>query len=225
MTISLTGQFADFGNILASVGALGTAAFGMVDATKVYRGGVSNIGFKTIEKVVTPYDSALKLVNANDPHATIRANWINGVPKADQKAVVKSLIRLGLTAATAQSLAAAAPGIAGTALVDAAKKIDAGTALAQQEVDVLGRFDAIVDAQMDAGFEHADQQYRNASKVLAAAFAVVLALLGVWVIEGSAVTISDFMHALFVGAIATPLAPVAKDLTSALGSAVAALKR
>jgi hypothetical protein len=227
MTINLQGHASDFGNILAAISALGAAAFGLVDATKVYRGGVSNIGFGFVKNAVTPYVAALRLVSTADPFATIKANWLNGVAKADQKATVKSLIRLGLTTATVGSLAAGAPGVDAAALQTAAAKVDAGTPLGEQDISALGRFDAIVDAQMDAGFERADQQYRNAAKVLAAVFAIVLALLGVWLIDetqGNPVNFSDFMLALFVGAIATPLAPVAKDLTSAIGSAVTALK-
>ena len=224
MAITLGGSWADFGNILASVGALGTAAFGLVDATKVYRGGVSNIGFGFIKRAVAPYETALRLVDANDPYATILGNWLNGVAKADQKATVKSLIRLGLTGGTVSSLAAGAPGIEAAALQAAALKVDAGQILADEDITVLGRFDAVLDAQMDAAFERADQQYRNAAKVLAAIFAIVLALIGVWIINGKAVEFSDFMLALFVGVIATPLAPVVKDLSSAIGTAVSALK-
>jgi hypothetical protein len=224
MSLSIMGQLSDAGNIFAAISALATAAYGLVDATKVYRGGVSNIGFNFVRSAVTPYVAALQLVNATDPFGTIRANWLNGVTKADQKATVKSLIRLGLTAATASSLAAAAPGVDQAALQAAVDKIDRGVALSEQDITVLGRFDAILDAQMDAGFERADQQYRNAAKVLAGAFAVSLALIGVWIIEGSSVTFSDFSLAFIVGILAIPLAPIAKDISSALGTALTALK-
>lgn len=213
----------NIGTIVSSIGALGTAAFGLVDATKVYQGGVSNIGFGFIRDAVTPYNSALALVNATDPLATVRANWLNGVAKSDQKATVKSLIRLGLTATTVAELAAAAPGIDAKALQAASVKIDGGQALTEEDINVLGRFDAIVDAQMDAGFERADQKYRNAAKVLAAGFAIALAVLGVWVIDGFIDT-SNFTTALLIGVVSTPVAPIAKDLASALGTAVSALK-
>ncbi|MGY2996912.1 hypothetical protein [Mesorhizobium sp. URHB0026] len=212
----------DLGGMVSSIGALGTAAFGLVDATKVYRGGVSNIGFGFISDVVTPYKSALALVNADDPLATVRANWLNGVAKSDQKAAVKSLIRLGLTAASVAALAAAAPGIDAGALKAASLKIDGGQTLTEDDINVLGRFDAIVDAQMDAGFERADQKYRNAAKVLAAGFAITLAMLGEAVLGGT--TPRDYMTALLVGLVSTPVAPIAKDLASALGTAVSAMK-
>lgn len=216
----------NIGGLVSSIGALGTAAFGLVDATKVYRGGVSNIGFGFIRDAVTPYKSALALVNADDPLATVRANWLNGVAKSDQKAAVKSLIRLGLTTTSADALAAAAPGIDAGALKAASLKVDGGQALTEDDINVLGRFDAIVDAQMDAGFERADQQYRNAAKVLAAAFAIVLAVLGGAVMSDytGADGTKNLIVALLVGVISTPIAPIAKDLASALGTAVSAMK-
>lgn len=224
MAIDLQGSVGEFGNILATVGALGTAAFGLVDATKVYRGGISNVGFGFVQKAIEPYSAAFKLVSTTDPYATVRANWLNGVAKSDQKAAVKSLIRLGITTATATSMAAGAPSIDAAALTAAAVKIDTGQALTEEDINMLGRFDAIIDAQMDAGFERADQQYRNAAKVLAGIFSIVLALVGVWLIEKDGVTFSDFVLAFIVGLISTPLAPVTKDLTSAISTAVAALK-
>jgi hypothetical protein len=224
MAINLQGSAGDFGNVVAAISALGTAAFGLVDATKVFRGGVSNIGFNFIRAAIQPYVAALRLVDRDDPFRTIKANWLNGVAKADQKAAVKSLIRLGLTSSTAASIAGGAPGIDAAQLAAVASKIDAGAGLDEAEITLLGRFDAIVDAQMDAGFERADQKYRNAAKVLAALIAIVLAFVGVWVIERDDVGGRDFVLAFFIGLISTPLAPVAKDITSAVGAAVSALK-
>jgi hypothetical protein len=224
MAIDLTGSAGDFGNIIAAIGALGVAAYGLVDATKAFRGGVSNIGLPFLTKALRPYVDALLLVDADDPYVTIRANWLNGVPSADQKAAAKALIHLGLTPATAARLAAGTPGIEAEPLVTVATKLSTGEPLADIDLNLLGRFDTIVDAQLDAAFERADQQYRNVAKLLAAAFAIVLSLVGVWIVEKGAVSTSDFLLALLVGVIATPLAPVAKDVTSAISSAVSAIK-
>jgi hypothetical protein len=218
MPLDTNWTLGDLGTTIAAIGALGTASFGLVDATKVYRGGVSNIGFGFIKDAVEPFRPALELVNPHDPYAVILANWLNGVPKDIQKATVKSLIRLGLTPALAPQLAAATPSVDAVVLQAAATSVAAGLPLTSQQIDQLGRFDAILDARMDTGFERADQKYRNVAKVLAACFAVLLALAGAWWIK------ADFAVAFFVGLIATPLAPIAKDLSSALGTAVSALK-
>jgi hypothetical protein len=72
---------------------------------------------------------------------------------------------------------------------------------------------------LDEGYERADQRYRNAAKVLAGAFSIVLALFGGWIVG------SNPLLALFVGIIAVPLAPIAKDLSRTLQAAVKALTR
>jgi hypothetical protein len=214
----------DFGSTIAAIGALGTAAYGLVDATKVYRGGVSNVGFRFIRDAVEPFRPAFELVNPDDPYAVVLANWLNGVAKDIQKATVKSLIRLGLTPTTASLLAAAVPSVDAAVLTAAAANIAAGLPLTPQHINELGRFDAILDARMDTGFERADQKYRNVAKVLAACFAILLAITGAWWLEGKAFNGGDLAIAFFVGLIATPIAPIAKDLSSALSTAVAALK-
>jgi len=224
MAFDLDGSLGTFGNIVAAVSALGTASFGLVDATKVYRGGVSNVGFRFIRAAVAPFMAALELIDADDPLATLRGNWINGVAKADQKAAAKSLIRLGVTPSTAAQLASRIPGIDAAALTTVAQKIDTGSSLTEDELNLLGRFDAIIDARLDAGFERADQQYRNMAKTIAAGFAVILAIAGMRVVKGEAIGGSDVAVAIFLGVLSIPLAPIAKDLSSALSTAVSAMK-
>lgn len=67
---------------ITAMGALGTAAFGLVDATKVFGGGVSNVGFGAIVRALEPFNAALESATPNW-RATLRANWINGVAKED----------------------------------------------------------------------------------------------------------------------------------------------
>ncbi|MBY5406328.1 hypothetical protein [Rhizobium leguminosarum] len=222
--MDITGQVGDLGNILAAASAIGTTSFGLVDSTKAFRGGISNAGFGHIRTAINGFRPALAVINPADPFQTMKANWLNGVPKDDQKAIAKSLVRLGITPTTAADLATAAPGIDATLFAAAATKVNAGEVLTEQEINMLGRFDAILDARMDAGFERADQFYRNASKLLAAAISIVLSIAGVIVIQQGAPTSSDFFLALLVGLFATPLAPMAKDISSALRTTVAALK-
>ncbi|NKL66293.1 hypothetical protein [Rhizobium leguminosarum] len=222
--MDITGAWGDLGNILAAASAIGTTSFGLVDTTKAFKGGISNAGFGHIQTAVDGFRPALAVVNPSDPFQTMKANWLNGVPKDDQKAIAKSLVRLGITPTTAGDLVTAAPGVDGTLFVAAATKVNAGEALTEHEINMLGRFDAILDARMDAGFERADQLYRNASKLLAAVISVVLSIAGVIVIQQGAPASSDFFLALLVGLLATPLAPIAKDISSALSTTVAALK-
>jgi hypothetical protein len=87
-------------NLIAAAGGLGTAAFGLVDASKAVAGGMSNPGFGYIRQAVEPFVGTATGGSATPTAfgpasilATLRANWLNGVAKADQKAVAKSLIR------------------------------------------------------------------------------------------------------------------------------------
>jgi len=99
------------GQYIAAAGGLGTAAFGLVDSSKAVMGGVSNSGFRFITMAITPL---LPVASAQigqafgpaDVIKTLRANWLNGMAKADQKATAKSLIRMGITPANAATLAA-----------------------------------------------------------------------------------------------------------------------
>jgi hypothetical protein len=78
---------------------------------------------------------------------------------------------------------------------------------------------------LDEAYQRADQAYRNATRGIAAAVAIVLALIGGLILENGAVfTLRDIFASLIVGLLATPLAPVAKDLSSALASAVNTLQ-
>jgi hypothetical protein len=77
-------------------------------------------------------------------------------------------------------------------------------------------FDLIVTALLDQTYQHADNVYRNWTRALAALVAVVLAVVG-----GHTLTPpSDTLQSVIVGLLATPLAPIAKDLSTALATAV-----
>ena len=63
----------------------------------------------------------------------------------------------------------------------------------------------------------------NGTRLVASFFAVVLALVGGWTLHTDAACYwwsHDMWIALVAGALATPLAPIAKDLTSALATAM-----
>jgi hypothetical protein len=217
---------------VTAVAALGTAASGLTDATKVFNGGISNAGFGRIEAALTPFQSALQTASA-DWRRVIWASWVNGVAKEDQKAQAKSLIRLGLSADNADALAAAGR-VDAAAFRTTLTAVQTGAALTAEQVSLLARFNGAIDAAMDGGFEEADQKYRNWSKLVSGLVAVALAVWGGGLIDanltdhaktfGQYLFTPDFWRAVLVGVIAVPLAPVAKDLTSAVQAAVTAMK-
>jgi hypothetical protein len=210
--------------IITAVGGLGTAAFGLVDASKPLFG-VNHIGFGGIRSTVTmltpagPPGSAVGTLSQARILATLEANWMNGTDLASQKAIAKSLIKLNLSAGNAANLATAT-GVDPATLSAVATAIEAGVALSPSQSDVYARFDLIVTALLDETYQRADQIYRNWTRFIATVVAVVLAVAGGLILDGGAWSQKDIATSLLVGLLATPLAPIAKDLSTALATAV-----
>jgi hypothetical protein len=222
----LTGSLTQVANLVVAAGGLGTAAMGLVDATKAFWGGPSNFGFgyvtDALEPFLTPLDGSSPAFGKVEIVRTLRANWLNGVAKADQKAKAKSLVHLGLTQDNARALAKAA-GVDPAKLESLADKTASGQNATQDEINVLGQFDTVLSAALDAAYERGDQKYRNAAKLLAMLVATGLAGVGGWIVFAGSLTAGNIALSLLVGVSATPLAPVAKDLASSLQAAVAAV--
>jgi len=89
----------DLSKVVLAIGSLGTAAYGLVDTSKAFWGGVSNRGFDDIRKVISKFipgsaksDAGTTALALASVLATLRANWLNGMAMADQKSVAKALI-------------------------------------------------------------------------------------------------------------------------------------
>lgn len=212
---------------ITAIGALGTAAFGLVDATKAFGGGVSNSGFAFISTLLKqlapneegiPEDSAISRLSIEE---TLRANWLNGVSAADQKSAAKSLIKLRLNAKTAAGMAGVT-GVDSDVLVAVAENINKGEALTPDQLNVYGRFDLLLSTMIDRAYHRADQRYRNVSKIVACIAAVLLAEVAAAAQWGW--TFNGLVVALIAGLLATPLAPMAKDLASSITTAAKAVQ-
>jgi hypothetical protein len=100
--------------VITAIGGLGTASFGLVDATKVLWGGPNRFGFAGIETAVRPLvppnlrpSNAVQGLPPEKIVATVRANWFNGIELVSQKAIAKSLIKLNLGIGNAGNVAKA----------------------------------------------------------------------------------------------------------------------
>ena len=221
----LAGNLGYILKLIAAAGALGTAAFGLVDATKAFWGGLSNPGFGYIRQAVAsllgPPARRATAFGHEQILATLRANWLNGVAKADQKAAAKSLIRLMLTPTNARDMAAAV-GVNADHLVEAATRVSNNETLSETDIRVLGTYDVMASAVLDFGYERADQFYRNTAKIAAAVCAILLAVAAKWIKDGT-LGGTNLPMAVLVGLIATPFAPIAKDLSTSLSAAVKAV--
>lgn len=216
--------------VIAATGGLGLAAMSLVDAFKaVPGGGVSRIGFRHIRDVAVLFNSVLERAVGARWETVLLSHWINGRPRSDQIGIVRSLLRLGLNPDTAGQLAALGnvePG----ALSSAAGKLVRGASMTEAEVNLIGRVEAAVEARLDAAFDLAEQAYRNRARILAGVIAVALAVAASLLMEARpAVWGLEWLDArlligVLVGLLAVPIAPIAKDLVSALTAAASAAR-
>ena len=214
----------DIPSAIAAIGSLGTASFALVDTTKAFWGGVSNRGFGHIQSVLRglfPIDDKTSGGAANYAaiRGMLRANWINGTALADQKSIAKTLIKIRLDATNAAHLAHETEVDAAT-LATLAVKYESGAALTPEEMNVAGRFDLLLTTRLDEAYQRADQAYRNSSKLLAVVFSVLLAIGGKLTLG----PVIDWGVAILAGLLAAPLAPVSKDIASALQASVKTLQ-
>jgi hypothetical protein len=212
--------------VIGAIGALGTAAFGLVDATKAFAGGVSRAGFKFIRQAITqlaPSDDGFKgtALDSKSIATALFSQWINGTAEKDQVNIAKSLIKLRLTPGTAAALATTT-GVDPVALKGIAAKMVAGNPaanpLTQAENDIYGRFDLLLTTMLDQAYQRADQRYRNCAKAAAVPVAIILAIVANCLFQRP-ITWAGSFEAVLIGLIATPIAPVAKDLASAIQTA------
>ena len=179
---------------ITAMGALGLAAFALVDALKALPGGgISKVGFKHILEGCLPFASALRN-GAGRPVETISgvqgpavwqelllAQWRNGRTKDAQKTLVRLLVRQGLTEGDTADVARFCNVKAADfdALIE---KLKAGGDPTTAEGNMLGRIDAVIGFQIDAAYERADQRYRNVARVTAGGIAILLGIAGAFLI-------------------------------------------
>jgi hypothetical protein len=203
--------------VITAIGGLGTAAFGLVDASKALGGGVNHIGFGAIKKTVRSLTlgNPTNALSQDKIVATLKANWFNGTDLASQKSIAKSLIKLNLNETNADALANAT-GVDANLLTTVATSLKGGTPLSTGQGDVYARFDLIVTALLDETYQRADNLYRNWTRAIAGVVAVLLAIFAGEMLNPQLET----WQSVIVGLLATPLAPIAKDLSTALATAV-----
>jgi hypothetical protein len=220
--------------VITAIGGLGTAAFGLLDAIKPVFPFINGIGYGRIEAAAKPLLPPDPVAAAGQPQNlltqakildTLRANWINGMELGAQKDAAQSLIRLHLTAGNAATVAAEC-GVDGAQLAGIATSLAAGTDLTEQQQGVSARFDQVVTALLSEAYQASDHDYRNWTRFFAALLAIALAVTGGWTLAGDKPywTSIDVWLAFLVGLLATPLAPIAKNITNALATAVNTLQ-
>ena len=205
----------NLGTIILATGALGTAAFGIVEALKWTR--LGEAGFRAILKVLGPIIELLRTAYGPDFQNLLRAQYRGD--QRDLTRVIRQGVRVGLTAANANQAARFLGMIDGERLTEAARQVEEGQELSAELRNVLGRFELAVDTRIDAALMLAKSRYVGATRVTSSILAILIAVaVGVFLGEGY------MFQAILVGIAAVPLAPVAKDLVSALQSASKAIR-
>lgn len=211
----------ELAEVIAAVGGLGTAAVGLVDATKAFGGGVSNRGWATLAAGLRLYGPAFRQSIGEGWEEVFKSGWLNGRSRADQLVMARNFIRLGLSEATAEEIARVSV-VDPARLKAVARKITSGLELTPAEFELVGRMDAGVEARLGAAYDRAEQRYRNTARVAAGAVAVLLALAGWALVLGA--DLNYLGLALLAGATAVPVAPLVKDLVSSLSASAQAMK-
>jgi hypothetical protein len=219
----------DLVQMVLAAGALGMAAFGIVDGLKATA--IGTAGFPALSAMLGPLKTALAKAYGKEFLELLKAQYRDRRGTGPLSRTLRQGARIGLTKDNAAEIAEfVGEGIVDRSqLANIAEKIAAGTKLTDSERGLLGRFELAVDTRIDAAVALAEENYKLVTQWWASGFAVALALIAACALG----TQPDFLYVwekvlfikgLIVGLVAVPLAPIAKDVASALQSATKALK-
>jgi hypothetical protein len=211
------GSAVDISNAILAAGALGTAAFGVVEALKFTP--LGNAGFGVAMRQLGPLAEALRLAYGDDFLELLRGQY-----RADDRDLLaRSLrqgVRVGTTDSNAESIARFLGSLDKVKLAAAIKAADAGDDLAPEQRNIIGRFELAADARIESALTLARARYIDSARVAASIVALTLALA-----VGANMPDVSMVNALIVGLAAVPLAPIAKDVASGIQSAAKALRK
>ncbi len=204
----------NIGTIVLATGALGTAAFGIIEALKWTNVGYA--GYQKLYDLLHPIWGTLRNAYGEDFEQVLRGQY-----KGDHAELVRTLrqgVRIGLNASNAEKLsewlALGHPDV----LKAVAVKIENGQEITDEERNILGRYELAIDARIDAAMVLAENQYSGKLRFSASCLAIFISLaVGVY--------LNMIFLSIIIGLAAVPLAPIAKDLSSALQAAVQAIRR
>lgn len=208
----------NLGTIVLAVGALGTASFGIVEGLKWTIVGLS--GFRQIRKLLgDPVMEALRVAYGPEYMSLLKAQYRANRISGDLPRSLRQGARVGLTPSTAEALANQVGVVSKAELKTVAAALQKGKNLTDSQRNVLGRYELALDARIDAALALANDKYIGYIRVLASVVSIGIALAVRQAAGG------EWLTAVIVGVAAVPIAPIAKDLASALQSAAKAMSR
>jgi hypothetical protein len=213
----------NLGELVLAAGALGMAAFGIVEGLKRWRF-LGEAGFPVIPRILGPILETLTAAYGSNVEAVLRAQYRGD--QNDFARILRQGARIGLTPDNAARVAQDLPTIQAALLKQVAVAVDTGEDLPPTLRNVLGRYELAVDARIDAALTLAQAKYATAARLSASAIALTIALIVAYslVMMNQASPEETFGPAVLVGLAAVPLAPIAKDVVSALKATADALR-
>lgn len=206
--------------MVLAAGALGIAAFGIVDGMKA--AGLTIVGFRKItETLGDVVMGAIEAAYGRDGRSFLEALYRKDRIKGDLGKTLRQGLRVGLTPDNALTLAQEFGVVNGEALQAAARKLHAGEDLEDQERGIVGRFELAADARIDAALALSDVSYTATMRIAASFVAIILALIAALTLPGQ--LRANTARALLVGLAAIPLAPIAKDVAAGFKQARSAV--
>jgi hypothetical protein len=238
---------------IVAVGALGTAAYGVVEAfgkaLVIKTWGLPFVGWPCARVVVREYATALKFTYGEHYEKILIQEYRNGRSTGRAPETIRNGVKLALPLmdpAEAQKIVEGAWGLptaSSQQLVAALQAPPTGkapTAAAQNAAVLAGRFGLAVDSRIAAAFTLAEERYQAFARLWAGFAAISLALLfnagmkgldcGA-LLSGGRCSMGEadggfpWITATLIGAAAVPLAPIAKDLSGALTDALKAWRQ
>ncbi|MEK7403115.1 MAG: hypothetical protein AABZ80_12240 [Gemmatimonadota bacterium] len=204
-------------NAILATGALGTAAFGVVEALKFTP--LGNAGFGVAMRQLGSLVEALHVAYGDEYRDLLRGQY----RAEDRELLARTLrqgVRVGTTDANAGSITRFLGSIDQTKLAAAIHAAETGADLSSEQRNVIGRFELAADARIDAALTLARARYVDSARVAASVVALTLAL-----IVGANMPDVTMVQAFIVGLAAVPLAPIAKDVASGIQAAAKALRK
>ncbi len=208
----------DLPTLALATSALGTAAFGIVEALKWTRT-VGLAGFATAWSRLGALTQTL-----DTAYGPIAKETIGDRYRGDATELTRMLrqgVRVGLTTDNAEPVAKFLGTINGPALRVVLEKRDSGAPVSDAERAILARYELAADARIDAALTVAQVHYTGAARILAMFASLIMALVAFLAMDEPK---PHWSWALIIGVAAVPIAPIAKDVASGLSAAARALK-
>lgn len=233
----------DLTTLALATGALGTAAFGVVEGLK-WTPWIGLAGFPTLWDRLGPLTQALTVAYGPAARDLIADRYRGDAGELAR--LLRQGVRVGLTPGNAVAISGFLGTLDGAALRAVLEKRDAANAappdpatgqspapaVSTTERALLARYELAADARIEAAMIVAQVRYTAVARGAATVAAILMAFAATAALRASEPIPADgapdlrtgWQWALIIGICAVPVAPIAKDLASGLSAATRALK-